>query len=124
MSMKTPLGKVRGLGSAKDGTDHFWKQRVSAVATLILALAFIGIVLNVIGKPYADVIDTLSSPLAAVFFLLFILSGIVHMRLGMQVIIEDYVTNETAKILALMGNTFFALLIGGLCVFSILKLAL
>lgn len=124
MSMKTPLGKVRGLGSAKDGTDHFWKQRVSAVATLILALVFIGIVLNVIGKPYADVIDTLSSPLAAVFFLLFILSGIFHMRLGMQVIIEDYVTNETAKILALMGNTFFALLIGGLCVFSILKLAL
>lgn len=124
MSMKTPLGKVRGLGSAKDGTDHFWKQRVSAVSTLILAIIFVCVLISVIGKPYASVAETLSSPLIAVFFLLFILSGIMHMRLGMQVIIEDYIPNETAKILALMGNTFFAILVGAISVFSILKLAL
>lgn len=124
MSMKTPLGKVRGLGSAKDGTDHFWKQRVSAVSTLILAIIFVCILISVIGKPYASVVETLSSPLITVFFLLFILSGTIHMRLGMQVIIEDYIPNETAKILALMGNTFFTILIGAMSVFSILKLAL
>lgn len=124
MSLKTPLGKVRGLGSAKEGTDHFWKQRVSAVSTLILAAIFIVIVVSLNGAPYETVRDTLSSPLIAIFFLLFILSGMIHMRLGMQVIIEDYITNETGKILALMGNTFFALLVGGISVFALLKLAL
>lgn len=124
MSMKTPLGKVRGLGSAKEGTDHFWKQRVSAVSTLILAIIFIAVLVCLNGASYRDVADTISSPMIAILFLLFIISGIIHMRLGMQVIIEDYVSNETAKILALMGNTFFALLMGGICVFSILKLAL
>lgn len=124
MSLKTPLGAVRGLGSAKEGTDHFWKQRVSAVSTLILAIIFIVVLISINGGSYDEVVVSLSSPLTAVFFLLFILSGIIHMRLGMQVIIEDYISNETAKILALMGNTFFALLVGGLCVFSILKLAL
>lgn len=124
MSMKTPLGKVRGLGSAKDCTEHFWKQRVSAVATLLLAIVFVAAFVCLNGASHAETAKAFSSPLLAVLFVLFVLSGIVHMRLGMQVIIEDYVTNETAKILALMGNTFFAVLIGGMCVFSILKLAL
>ena len=124
MSMKTPLGQVRGLGSAKDGTDHFWKQRVSAVATLLLAVVFIIVMVRLNGASYEAVVASLSRPMIAVLFLLFILSGVFHMRLGMQVIIEDYISHETTKILALMGNTFFAILIGGLCVFSLLKLAL
>lgn len=122
--MKTSLNKVRGLGSAKDGTDHFWKQRVSAVSTLILAIFFVILLISLNGASYEEVVASLSSPLVAIFFLLFILSGVFHMRLGMQVVIEDYISNETTKILALMGNTFFAIVVGGISVFSILKLAL
>ena len=123
MSFKTPLGQVRGLGSAKDGTEHFWKQRVSAVSTLILSIIFIVILVSVNGTDYDAIRATISSPVVAVFFLFFILSGIFHMRLGMQVIIEDYVTGEKTKIMALMANTFFALAMGGFSIFAILKLA-
>jgi len=122
-SMRTPLARVRGLGSAKSGTGHFWLQRVTAVANVILTIIFLGVVIALVGKPYPAAIALLSHPLVAILMLLFVVSGAVHMRIGMQVIIEDYIHGEGAKIAAVMANTFFAIAIGAACVFALLKLS-
>lgn len=122
-SMRTPLGRVRGLGSAKSGTGHFWLQRVTAVSNLILTVIFVFIVIALVGKPYPAAIALLSHPCVAILMLLFILSACIHMRLGMQVIIEDYVHEEGPKILAVMANTFFAIAVGAASVYAVLKLS-
>ncbi len=123
-SMRTPLGHVRGLGSARSGTGHFWLQRVTAVANVILATAFVVIVLALVGKPYDAAMALLSHPVVALLMLLFVASGLIHMRLGMQTIIEDYVHGEGAKVLAVIANTFFTVAVGAASVFAILKIAL
>ena len=122
-SMRTPLSRVRGLGSAKSGTGHFWLQRVTAVANVVLTLIFLCVVIRLFGKPNPAALAILSHPLVAILMLLFVVSGTVHMRIGMQVVIEDYVHGEGAKIAAVMANTFFAIAVGAACVFAVLKLS-
>lgn len=122
--MRTPLNKVRGLGSAKEGADHFWKQRVTGLANIPLTLFLVATIILLAGKDHGSVVAYLGSPLAAIAMMALILSGAIHMRLGMQVIIEDYVHGEGAKILCLVMNTFFSILVGLACMFAIIKLSL
>jgi succinate dehydrogenase / fumarate reductase membrane anchor subunit len=123
MSIKTPYKRVAGLGSAKEGTGHFWHQRLTAVANIPLTLFFIGLLVSLNGASYDETRAVLANPLVAIILLLFMGSGIYHMRLGLQIVIEDYVHGEGARVVALMANTFFALAMGAACVFAILKLA-
>jgi len=123
MSMRTPLGRVRGLGSAKSGTEHFWRQRLTAVANVPLSIAFVLIVGSLVGRNHAAVVQILGSPLVAVLILLFMLSIATHMKIGMQEIIEDYVHADVLKLALLAANTFFAIAVGFASAFAILKLS-
>lgn len=122
-SLRTPLAKVRGLGSAKEGTDHFWKQRVTAVANVLLVSFLLVFFVRYAGADYTTVKHALGRPVNAIALLVLAVSGAMHMRLGMQTIIEDYVHSEGRKVVALMLNSFFAILVGITCVFAVLKLS-
>lgn len=122
MSMRTPLSKVRGLGSAKSGSEHFWLQRVTAVANIPLVLFFLVSLIANAGGDHASVTAFLGSPIIAIVMILLIVSGVFHMRLGMQVIIEDYVHSEGLKILCLMLNTFFSIFVALVCAFALLRI--
>ena len=122
--MRTPLSRVRGLGSAKKGTEHFWLQRVTALANIPLTVFFVSAMVAHAGADYLTVKAFLSRPIVALVMLLLILSMVWHMRLGLQIVIEDYIHDHTVKILALILNTFFALAVGTASVLAILKLTL
>ena len=123
MSMRTPLRQVRGLGSAKSGTQHFWHQRLTAMANIPLTIGFVVVVASLRGRNHAAVGQILGSPLVAVLMLLFILWASIHMRIGMQVIIEDYVHDDFAKFTLLIANAFFAIVVALTSAFAILKLS-
>jgi succinate dehydrogenase / fumarate reductase membrane anchor subunit len=120
---RTPLARVGGLGSAKSGTGHFWWQRMTAVANVPLTIAFVLILVSLFGRNQAAVQQILGTPLVAITMLLFIASITYHMRLGMQIVIEDYVHGEVIRPVMVMANTFFTTAIGLAAGYGILKLS-
>jgi succinate dehydrogenase / fumarate reductase membrane anchor subunit len=121
--MVTPLRRVRHLGAAHGGTSHFWRQRLTAAANLPLVIAFVFLIATLIGRPYAEVVAVLASPFVALLLVLMVLSISIHMRIGVQVIIEDYIQGEGLKLAAIVANTFFAVTVAAVSIFAILKLA-
>lgn len=120
---RTSAKKVRGLGSAKEGTTHFWRQRMTALANIPLLLFFIGFVVSMNGATHAEMVAAVSNPLTALVLITVMVSALVHMRLGMQVVIEDYVHGEGAKIICLALNSAFTFGLGLVAIFAILKIS-
>lgn len=123
MALITPLKRARGLGSAHEGPGHFLKQRLTAAANLVLVPFALGLIAALAGADLATVKATLAYPAIAVALIALILSAGVHMRIGMQVIIEDYVHGEGPKMLLLLANTFFCAAVAVVAVFAVLKLS-
>jgi succinate dehydrogenase / fumarate reductase membrane anchor subunit len=122
-NMRTPLGRVRGHGSAKSGTEDFIAQRLTAIANIPLTIAAVLIVIALIGRNQAAVAQILGSTPVAIVMVLFIVSVFYHMRIGMQTIIEDYVHEARAKYALLILNAFFAIAAGFAAIYAILKLS-
>jgi succinate dehydrogenase membrane anchor subunit len=123
MAMITPLKRVRGLGSAHEGPGHFLRQRLTAAANLILIPFAVGLIATLAGADLGTVKATLANPAIAIALIVLVLSSAVHMRIGMQVIIEDYVHDEGSKMLLLLGNTFFSAAVAAIAIYAVLKLS-
>ncbi|MBP5858471.1 succinate dehydrogenase, hydrophobic membrane anchor protein [Marivibrio halodurans] len=123
MSLKTPLGAARGLGSAKNGTHHWIMQRITAVALVPLTLWFVFSALALSGAGYAEAAGWLADPVNAVLMLLLIVATFHHLQLGLQVVIEDYIHGEAAKIVTLLVVKFAAFALGMAGAFAVLKVA-
>jgi len=121
--MRTPLARVRNLGSSHSGTSEFWRQRLTAIAMTVLIVPVIVVVLMLIGSNQAYAKQTFSSLPIAIIMLLFIVASAWHMKIGMQVVIEDYVHNEKVKLASVMANNFFCIAVALASIYAILKMS-
>ncbi|MBP0618214.1 succinate dehydrogenase, hydrophobic membrane anchor protein [Jiella mangrovi] len=118
---RTPLRRVRGLGSA-GGTEHFWQQRLTALANVVLITFFVILLLTLMNESYEGVREAFANPFVGIVMALVVFSATLHMKLGMQVIIEDYV-HGAAKLPLLILNTFFAIAVAAACLYAIVKMS-
>lgn len=123
MKQGTAIGRVRGLGSARSGAHHWWLERLTSVSTLVLVVWLLVALLRLPRLDYEMVTQWLASPVAAVPMLLLIVSTFWHNKLGLQVVIEDYVHEEGMKLFSIVLLNFLTLLLGGFAIFSVLKIA-
>jgi succinate dehydrogenase / fumarate reductase membrane anchor subunit len=124
MSLRSPLGRVLGLGTAKDGTSHWWAQRVSAIALLILGIWFASYLATMSDFSYAAVVAEIGRPINSILLLLLSVTLAYHSYLGVQVVIEDYVHEPGVKLVALIFSRFAHVLLAVVAVFAILKIGL
>jgi succinate dehydrogenase / fumarate reductase membrane anchor subunit len=122
-SMRTPLGRVRNLGAAHSGTGEFWRQRITGVAMTLLMLPVVIVVMMLLGRNQAGAAQILGSLPIALILLLFIIASAWHMKIGMQVVIEDYIHNEKIKLVTIMLNNFFSIAVALASTYAILKLS-
>ena len=122
-SMRTPMARVRSLGSSHSGTSDFWRQRLTAVAITVLIVPVIVVVLMLLGSNQAGAKQIFSSLPIAIIMLLFIVASVWHMKIGMQVVIEDYVHNEKIKLASVMANNFFCIAVALASIYAILKMS-
>jgi succinate dehydrogenase / fumarate reductase membrane anchor subunit len=122
-SMRTPLSRVRNLGASHSGTSDFWRQRVTAVAMTLLIVPVIVVVMMLLGRNQAGAAQILGSLPIAIILLLFIVASSWHMKIGMQVVIEDYVHTERLKLAVIKANNFFCIAVALTSIYAILKLS-
>ena len=123
-SMSTPLARARGLGSAKSGLQHWWHQRVSAVAMVGLVIWMVFLVFSLAGADYQTALNVLSHPANATVVVLFVAVGLWHASLGLQVVLEDYVANESVRLIAVLAVKMVASITAVMAILSVLKVAL
>lgn len=124
MNVRTPLGQVEGLGAAHSGTEHFTRQRATAVALAPLAIWFVWSALALIGGERSDAVAFFAEPVHAILMALFVIAAMMHMALGLQMVIEDYIERDITKVVLLLLNKFFAWAVGAAAIFALLKIAL
>ena len=122
-SMRTPLGRVRNLGATHSGTSDFWRQRITAVAMTLLIVPVVVVVIMLLGRNQAGAAQILGSLPIALIMLLFVIASCWHMKIGMQVVIEDYVHSEPLKLVAIMANNFFAVTVALASIYALIKLS-
>jgi succinate dehydrogenase / fumarate reductase membrane anchor subunit len=123
ISLRTPLSRVRRFGSSHSGTGDFWRQRLTAVAMTLLIIPVVVVVMMLLGRNQAGAAQMLGSPPIAIILLLFIIASAWHMKIGMQVVIEDYIQNEKMKRAVIMANNFFAIAVALASIYAIFKLS-
>jgi len=123
MGTGTAIGRVRGLGSARHGARAWWQQRMTAVGNLLLVAWFVVSLLLLPNYEHATIIEWLSAPWVATALILMALSVFWHLRLGVQVMIEDYVHGPAARVAALIALNFYSVGAAALAIFSIVKIA-
>ncbi len=121
--MRTPLRRVKGLGAAHHGVEHWYLQRLTAIANIPLVIAFVIFVASVAGRSYPEAVRILANPFVAILLALGVASVTYHMRLGLQIVVEDYVHAKMPKFVFGVANTFFAVAVAAVCIFSILKVS-
>jgi succinate dehydrogenase / fumarate reductase membrane anchor subunit len=122
--MRSQLGRARGLGAAKSGAAHWWAQRVTAIALVPLTLWFVYAALGLVGASHAEMLAWIGGPIPVVLFIALVLASFYHLALGLQVVIEDYVHGEAARLATLLVTKAVIILLALTCLISILKLGL